>query len=337
MLCQNCFGDEFLSEYIKSKSTYSILLCDHCRSARVSVIEYSDVADIASPILDLYAPSTDPDSLPLLTFLRKDWQILTGPADDRCNQILDGIFPEITPSTKQFKTLQTHTDSLTKWDDFQQELKHTNRFFPKTKIIDPDRLRFLFEFLKMKMTPEVYYRARICESDVAFSFDKMGKPPSKIAKSGRANPFGISYLYTASDSQTAIAEVRPHVGDKVTIATFRPHQSLSLLDLRNPRKSVSPFSLGDDVLLDYFNELDLLCRLGEKLSKPILPKESDLEYLASQYLSEMIKHFEYDGVVFKSSVGPGYNIAFFDDAKLQATTTVELYGVSQITYVSVRQ
>ncbi|MCU5070117.1 hypothetical protein OCD10_24205, partial [Bacillus pacificus] len=32
----------------------------------------------------------------------------------------------------------------------------------------------------------------------------------------------------------------------------------------------------------------------------------------SQYLTEFIKSLEYDGVIFKSSLGPGENYAFFE-------------------------
>ena len=59
-----------------------------------------------------------------------------------------------------------------------------------------------------------------------------------------------------------------------------------------------------------------LCRLGEELSSPVLPREAELEYLPSQYLCEFIKHRGFDGVLYKSAVAKGYNMSVFSDEKL---------------------
>lgn len=160
----------------------------------------------------------------------------------------------------------------------------------------------------------------------------MGKPPAKISTAGRANPIGIPYLYTASNISTAIAEIRPHKGDSVTVAKFDILEPLKLADLRNPRQSISPFTLKDeDELNQIYLDLDYLCHLGEELSKPILPREAHLEYLSSQYLCELIKHCGFDGVVYKSSVGDGDNFAIFYDEKLKASE-VECYQVNNVNF-----
>lgn len=159
----------------------------------------------------------------------------------------------------------------------------------------------------------------------------MGKPPAKISTAGRANPIGIPYLYTASNPETAISEIRPHKGDKVTIATFEVIKSLKFADLRNPRQTISPFSLSEDGLNQLFLDLNYLCHLGEELSKPILPREAHLEYLSSQYLCELIKDCGFDGVVYKSSVGSGDNFAIFYDEKLIAIN-IKCYKIDNVNF-----
>ena len=51
------------------------------------------------------------------------------------------------------------------------------------------------------------------------------KPNSRVA-SGRANSAGIPVLYLATTEQTAISEVRPWVGSKVSLAEFRTVRDL---------------------------------------------------------------------------------------------------------------
>ncbi|UCZ57986.1 RES family NAD+ phosphorylase [Desulfurispirillum indicum] len=55
-----------------------------------------------------------------------------------------------------------------------------------------------------------------------------------------------------------------------------------------------------------------------------------MDYIPSQYLCEFIKKHEYHGVMYRSSVGDGVNLALFnpDHAIPQS---VDLYIVSRVT------
>lgn len=336
MICENCFGDYFLAEHIRREGLV-INNCQYCNSVNIKAIEPIHISDIVAPILDAYNESTDDNASSLAFYLKRDWSHLKNVSDETATKILDAIFPELNIPKKRYTSKQSQSERLKLWDDFQNELKHTNRFFPKIKIIEERELQGLLEFLILKSSLTNFYRARICNSNNIFLPAEMGRPPINKAKGGRANPVGISYLYTASDVDTAIAEVRPSVGDKVSVAEFSSVKELILLDLRNPRETISPFEIGDeDQIIQILNEMSFLIKLGEQLSKPILPKEVELEYLASQYLSEMIKHFGYDGVVYKSSVGKGFNIAFFDDSKLVMPTIVKQYDIPKIDYAYIK-
>src|SRR5690606_32022899 len=88
--------------------------------------------------------------------------------------------------------------------------------------------------------PPYLYRARIQSDSTPYSLDGMGKPPQELSTHGRANPAGIPYLYLASDSKTAISEVRPLKGDLVCVATLKIPSGLRIVNLCNPKKTVSP-------------------------------------------------------------------------------------------------
>jgi hypothetical protein len=60
----------------------------------------------------------------------------------------------------------------------------------------------------------------------------MGNPPSKDAKSGRANPLGISYLYLSNHEVTTLYEARAALYDYITIGTFRLLEDIEDINLR---------------------------------------------------------------------------------------------------------
>jgi hypothetical protein len=66
-----------------------------------------------------------------------------------------------------------------------------------------------------------------------------------------------------------------------------------------------------------------LTLLGNELSKPIIPREANLEYLPSQYLCELLKHIGFHGIIYKSSAADGNNYVIFADNKIKAITTFQ--------------
>jgi hypothetical protein len=53
---------------------------------------------------------------------------------------------------------------------------------------------------------------------------------NNIVKDGRVNPAFIKYLYTAEDPYTALVEVRPYLGSKVSVAEIRVNETLTIAD-----------------------------------------------------------------------------------------------------------
>jgi hypothetical protein len=102
------------------------------------------------------------------------------------------------------------------------------------------------------------------------------------------------------------------------------------VDLRNPRKLVSPFILTDASEIGQLRaDLPFLERLGEELTRPVQPAGAAIDYIPSQYLCEFIKKSGFDGVVYRSSVSDGINLALFDPAKAVGGS-VTLYNVTKV-------
>ncbi len=329
--CSNCFNDRYLTTVIIQMSV-NTGNCDFCQLEDTPIISPEELNYRFQPLLDLYE-LTDDEGESIVDLLKNDWMLFTSLDNEKATELLELI---VELELHGLFTSKENEDKvrISNWKDFKTELKHDNRYFPK-KAPDYEHLNELLAhiILPYEDVPQYLYRSRVNIDTEIIDIEKMGKPPAKISTAGRANPMGIPYLYAASNIKTAIAEIRPHKGDNITVAKFEVKEALILADLRNPRESVSPFGLDEDGVNQIFIDLDYLCHLGDELSKPILPREAHLEYLSSQYLCELIKHCGYDGVIYKSSVGDGDNYAVFSDDKLEAIET-KVYSVDNVEITS---
>lgn len=220
------------------------------------------------------------------------------------------------------------SEGLAQWDKLRDEMMYANRWFLDVGI-DLDRLRQLLDMLLAPPLPRQWYRARIRTEDEVFPIDKMGAPPKRRSSHGRANPAGIPYLYLGSLPDTAAAEIRPHTGEVACVADFTIPE-IKAVDLRNPRKLVSPFILTDASEIGQLRaDLPFLERLGEELTRPVQPGGAAIDYIPSQYLCEFIKKSGFDGVVYRSSVSDGINLALFSPEQA-AGGAVSLYNVTKV-------
>ena len=102
------------------------------------------------------------------------------------------------------------------------------------------------------------------------------------------------------------------------VAEFTIKRKLKIVDLREPRKLVSPFDAADEREIALLRgDIEFLEKLGNELTTPVLPTAAAIDYIPSQYLCEFIKKCDYHGVIYKSSVSDGINLALFNpsDAK----------------------
>ncbi|MEQ8745097.1 RES family NAD+ phosphorylase [Parasphingorhabdus sp.] len=296
----------------------------------MSLVNPSDLAaNYFEPLVNVYELTDEGPTL--VEWIQKDWQLFTHPrmdaahAKDLLGEILDNgdiVRQSFAPSSSY------KSEALLRWETLREELMHKNRWFLGTEL-DEERLGELLEYLEVIELPTKWYRARILAGDDSYSIEQMSAPPKRFASHGRANPAGIPYLYLGSKPETATAEIRPHTGEVACVADFDIPQ-IRAVDLRNPRKHISPFSFQQASVIGQLRaDLPLLQRLGEELTRPVLPSGAAIDYIPSQYLCEFIKKCGFDGVVYSSSVSDGINLALFDPTKATGGD-VSRYNVTKV-------
>ncbi len=334
LCCGGCFNNTFLREHISVKST-RIGNCNFCPSQDADLIAPADLYDLFSPVIDLYQRVDGEEAGCLVQLLRDDWNLFSGVEDGKAKSILKYLFENQEFDFDGFESQAPRGREVeVKWEEFKKELKHSNRYFPKS-FPEHKNLSSLLSYLSVQTGRElsVLYRARKNVDGNRYSIESMWEPPAHIVTAGRANPFGIAYLYAASTEKTALSEVRPHKGESFTVADFHLAGSLKLIDLRNPRDTVSPFRYSDEELQNIYVGLELLVKLGDELTKPVSQDKATLEYLSSQYLCEFIKSQGYEGVIYRSSLGDGDNYALFDWARLKGVKT-RTFNISDVDVVA---
>jgi hypothetical protein len=330
--CAECFGDQGLRKSIIPLRSTEAGQCSYCGSKDVAVLAPTQLSEYFELLISAYRE--DASGKLLVQWFREDWGMFEHPRmdDSRAKDLLAEILNDGEIVRQTFSPSHDgEVNRLSEWEKLSFELMHRNRFFPKANI-DLDRLGLLLSALILRAdeVPELWYRARIQTGESAFGVTEMGAPPERIASHGRANPAGIPYLYLGSKYVTAISEIRPHTGEMACVAVFRMPHELKLVDLRRPRKMVSPFLLEDaDDICRMRSDLPFLERLGDELTRPVVPQSAAIDYTPSQYLCEFIKKCGYDGVIYRSSVSDGINLALFDPALAQAGTVTQ-YRVSRV-------
>jgi len=331
--CHKCFHDEFLSRKILDDGTTQ--KCSLCGDNRIC-LDIEALRILFHPLVSLYTSVEQFLPIPILkdhagqhsTLAERiyaDWDIFDevseaerflGLCQDASDQRDDPDYTFDPERAVEVEDLfyfgeyeRTHILS-TMWSELRQELREHNRYFAGRAIVRDIEDALRTELIKITLREEILYRVRTTTTDVALSMDKMGAPPATHSTAGRANPAGIPYLYLASDQETAICEVRPHNNEKLTVGSFRLATSVTCIDLRNPRIG-SPFQHGCK-LRDFVSVVGFLRNLGNELSLPIGNQKRDLDYLPTQYLCELIKNLDYDGVLYKSGLSDGYSIALFN-------------------------
>ena len=329
LCCPECFGDRGLRDVIFPALGSARGNCDFCKTKKVKVIPPRDLAPYFELIVNVY--EADDEGMSLAEWIKTDWRLFSGSGMSaaKVNELLVEILGNahivdrpVSPSR------ESESHSLIGWGKLRDEIMHANRWFWESPI-DTDRLEALLVHLMTDDLPGIWHRARLSADGLPYPIEEMGAPPKRLVSHGRANPVGIPYLYLSSDPETAISEIRPYTGETVCVADFKA-AGLRVVDLRNPRGFVSPFLLEDaDSVAQLRIDIPFLERLGVELARPIKLSSAAIDYIPTQYLCEFIKKCGYDGVVYRSSVSDGINLALFDPTKANGGG-VETYKVNRV-------
>lgn len=330
--CSDCFLDEYLISFIRREGIPSY--CDYCKARKKYCVDPDVLKPFFDPLIGLYESVEDFMSSEelgeymgdmLYERLSGEWEIFSE-SNTSIQQLLFDIYasesePGLEPhilhayvvrSNNVWDEEDRNRQRLIKlWNEFKKVLMHKKRFSHGKFVIE----KYFPYIVKKIQKDRQFCRARITHSKKHIPITKMGKPPAKSCQAGRCNPEGISYLYLASNAETAASEVKPYVGEYLTIAKFETQRELKVIGLRNPIID-SPFKYGQELkyALDIF---EILQHVSRDLSKPLVPGKSNLEYLPTQYVCEMAKEHKYDGIFYKSSLASGYNLLLFSDKNLK--------------------
>lgn len=340
--CSECFNSPYLKDKInRNKSTGD---CDFCDTKSIPIIDARELSYSFQSIFDLYVISEKGKQATYQ--IKQDFSglIFSTSENETIDQLLRAIFADDLQTygdyldnkiilscnenpqyTKEVRSLQ-----LT-WENFVNEIKSINRFHI-TSVFDFAKLEHILKINSVKLSKgKIFYRGRLSDVE-GFPKEQMRNPPNHLAKSGRANPVGISYLYIANDLMTTLFETRAALHDYVSIGEFRLQEDIQIIDLKEIGNK-DPFDLAqNEILEDYLAYLPFLKRLGYELSKPIRRQDSELDYLPTQYLTEFIKSIKSDGVAYGSSLNKvGQNLAIFNPEKFECIT-VNVYEIKNITF-----
>ena len=329
--CHLCFNDKVLKEWI-TENAIGRAKCPWC-GRRGRLVYLHMLSEAFRDVASLYVEANGPDAADrgerigdildyeweifaeALTDLRQELAVAILTADLHGKEIYD--FPDYDGL---FFTEQLSLEDA--WDEKAYAvLTGGIPRPPDAGMIEVQRQLFgqfeiVFEDLAELFEPEKdgpLYRARVYDDrqrTERFTVAELGAPPVDKATAGRANQEKQPVLYLANNKSTALAEVRPWKGAAVAVAEMKATRDLSLVDLSQRRRMSSPFFVE---LLKWRLELaNLLYRLGQDMSRPVMPHEQEVLYKPTQLLALMIQSAGYDGCIYPSAMGPGKNYVIFD-------------------------
>lgn len=170
------------------------------------------------------------------------------------------------------------------------------------------------QFVKKLGKGDKYYRARIIDAEDDGNLEKgIGKtsedkflgynetnsrePLLGISGEGRNNISGASYLYIASNPETACMEIKSQFGDLISLATFELSETLKVVDFASDksfqRSDTEFYGIGLGVLFS-----QLMLRFAE-------PVRGENAYKVTQIISDYLRKTGIDGIAYKSFFVPG--------------------------------
>ncbi len=216
------------------------------------------------------------------------------------------------------------------WDKFSAYILEQNRYILNRKwerfietvlLTAKKRERYLNEGMKL-------YRARIgavYPKDQEYPYpeplspSEIKAPPKDKAVGGRVNPVGMSYLYLASNIDTAIAEIRPWLDADVTVGEFLLIKNILVVDVSQDRKFSKEVTVTSKEPVEPWEQPSEEWEsygwrdINKSFSEPVRVGEEYRNYIPTQYLAECFKKAGYEGIVYKSAFREdGYNVVLFE-------------------------
>lgn len=129
---------------------------------------------------------------------------------------------------------------------------------------------------------------------------------SKLRTAGSFCPqySGIPYLYLAENLETSIAEVRPYKGKEISVATVKINERIRISSFNN-------IAFHGKTLFEQYQLYSLTDKVNMDLSEPVEEETKYFNYIPTQYVAELAKHLQFEGIAYRSSLENGMNYCLF--------------------------
>lgn len=137
-------------------------------------------------------------------------------------------------------------------------------------------------------------------------------PLPGMLSSGRANTPGIPVLYTSTNPETAMSEVRPNKASQICLAELTVTRDVTIVDcsIGNGR---SIFEYAGTPVAPDEREGVVWRSVNDAFTRPVDTEMEVLAYVATQILAEHFKGAGYDGIRYRSGYDTGgHNVILFD-------------------------
>lgn len=154
------------------------------------------------------------------------------------------------------------------------------------------------------------------------------EPAVGLSADGRANSRYSSYFYCANDGPTAASEIKPNIGDYISLASFVISRKLKLIELKRRE-----WFDGKTKKECYFDTI------ANQFSVPI---NDSSEYYLTQFISDELRKHGIDGICYKSHFTHENNYVIFncsmDTIKFSNSKIIQLHSqqLNFIDYSSIK-
>lgn len=338
-ICPDCIGEPFLRSMVIAAASNENS-CDYCERELPSA-DLWGVAERCNQVLEIFYEESSqtmavvhfghtPAGKELLTTIQELALVSESVAEDIVDALQTMWYDRDSDESKYgddepWFILRTNIDSPlhTEWTKMESSLRGEARYLnPKVAAF----MESIFGEISNDRTEDgalvlvdagpgtdyrTFYRARVFQSDQDMSEalqhpeKSLGCPPSGVGSGGRMNAAGLPAFYGATNTATALAEVRPPVGSSVVVAEFSVVRPLKLLNLKLLGKVqlAQSASLFDETTEVAAQRRDFLRMLSERMTLPVMPEKQDRNYLITQVVADylaMHPKASIDGIIYPS-------------------------------------
>lgn len=302
------------------------------------VIDITSLSEFFKTLFSLYIK--DEKGEPLYTLIQNDWHIFSDDiyAKDIILEALKSTHADIKYDDNVVY-LPEIFEPKNRWNTIKKELVSNVRFFAGD-LINPedDQWDFFFSSNYIIKSESKFYRGRINENiNIQYETDKeLNMPDKKFARAGRANVYGIPYMYMATDADTVMYECRAMTGDHISIGEYELKEDVDVVDFTLKPDLFYIFQNQPELFISTVQRYLFLSEVSRDMSKPVRRYDiKEIDYLPTQFVCEFIRRIAGGkGIIFQSSQNAeGKNVVLFENKYVKFNKAMQkIVGTTKMEY-----